>query len=118
MIQKELKSSAKDLLEARKEKMAVEIDLKNFELSLKRGDFMPVSEHVRISCAKLYLIRDTVQNWIRENGHELISVVKGDPILVDELIYLYQDSFEKYWSRLDTGIPWPILSSEDYDAEI
>lgn len=107
-----------DLIEARRRKIQVETEIKEYELREKHGDFMEVAEHQQIMCAKYLLIRDTTLNWVREHALDLIRSCGGDQARAYDVIDTYQQSIQKYWNRLGTGKEWPILPAEDWTEPI
>lgn len=115
---KGVRSAAHELIEARKEKLRIETDLKNFDLELKKGSYIEVVEHSRIMAAKLMLIRDACSNWIRENVAELIRGCHGDQMYCYEVVELYQQGFASYWARLDTDKTFPLFTEDFYKPEI
>jgi len=100
-----MKKSAQELIKARREKIKIEIETKNFELELKRGNYIENSEHVRLFCVKALLLKDAAYNWIYENHRELIRACNGDEALYWDLIRVYHEGFESYWARCDIGVP-------------
>jgi hypothetical protein len=111
---KEIKQTAQELIRARKKKIKVEIETKQFELKLKRGEYIPRSEHVRAFNAKALLLRDAVYNFIYEYHHVIIDACKGDRERHWEVIEAFHAAFKAYWQRCEMDfIPWEFVSEVD-----
>jgi len=115
---KKISGAAAELIQARREKLRIETELKEYELELKKGNLIEVTEHTRLVCAKLYLIRDFSFNWIREYAVEIISACKGDQGRSADVVEIYQKSIEKYLARMDTDAEFPILQPADQQPTI
>jgi hypothetical protein len=105
-------SLAAEVLTARKVKIEIESELKQFELERARGRYIEFERHSEIVCQKFALVKQAAENWIFEFVPELIAACNGDQSRRWDVIEQYRLSFAKYMARLDTSLDIEV-SNED-----
>lgn len=94
-----------EILGARKEKLQVELQLKQLELDIERGKYISVDDHVRRTCKIMLLVKDATLNWIYEHAPELIDAAGGSRERFWDVVLCYQTAVSKYLARLDADGP-------------
>jgi hypothetical protein len=107
-----VKKSAQELIRARRQKIELEIETKEFDLQLKKKNYIEITEHVRLFCKKALILKDVAHNWIYENHRQIIRACNGDETLFYDVIRTYHDGFDSYWARCDIDGPIRLLSED------
>lgn len=110
-----LHSEASQLIEARRQKIEVDIEAKKFELQIRKGEFVPKDTTDRALARRALILKSDLVNFAHGKAPLICEKIKGDRDYLSDLIQFLGDEFEVLLGRYsgsteDTG-------HRDFDAE-